>query len=58
MNFIDKAFENNLKGDDFLQAMADVYSEHEVRICLLHTKCPEYKLKICAKGVFRSARHN
>ena len=31
MNFIDKAFEKNLKGDDFLQAMADVYSEPEVR---------------------------
>lgn len=31
MNFIDKAFDNNLHGDDFLQAMADVYSEYEVR---------------------------
>lgn len=31
MNFIDKAFENNLCGDDFLQAMADIYSEYEVR---------------------------
>lgn len=31
MNFIDRAFENNLRGDDFLQAMADIYSEHEVR---------------------------
>ena len=30
MNFIDKAFEQNLKGDDFLQAMADIYSEPEV----------------------------
>ncbi len=31
MNFIDKAFNNKLRGDDFLQAMADVYSEPEVR---------------------------
>lgn len=31
MNFIDKAFDNNLHGDDFLQAMADIYSENEVR---------------------------
>lgn len=31
MNFIDKAFDNNLSGDDFLQAMANVYSETEVR---------------------------
>lgn len=31
MNFIDKAFENKLHGDDFLQAMADIYSEPEVR---------------------------
>ena len=31
MNFIDKAFESNLSGDDFLQAMADIYSEPEVR---------------------------
>lgn len=31
MNFIDKAFDNKLHGDDFLQAMADVYSETEVR---------------------------
>ena len=30
MNFIDKAFAQNLKGDDFLQAMADIYSEPEV----------------------------
>ena len=30
MNFIDKAFEQNLKGDDFLQAMVDIYSEPEV----------------------------
>ena len=30
MNFIDKAFEQNLTGDDFLQAMADIYSEPEV----------------------------
>jgi len=30
MNFIDKAFEQNLKGDDFLQTMADIYSEPEV----------------------------
>lgn len=31
MNFIDKAFNNKLHGDDFLQAMADVYLETEVR---------------------------
>lgn len=31
MNFIDRAFDNKLQGDDFLQAMADVYSETEVR---------------------------
>lgn len=31
MNFIDKAFENNLRGDDFLQAMSDIYSENKVR---------------------------
>ena len=31
MNFIDKAFRNNLHGDDFLQAMAGIYSEREVR---------------------------
>ena len=31
MNFIDKAFENNLHGDDFLQAMTDIYSDNEVR---------------------------
>ncbi len=31
MNFIDKAFDNKLHGDDFLQAMADIYSETEVR---------------------------
>ncbi len=31
MNFIDKALKNKLHGDDFLQAMADIYSEHEVR---------------------------
>ena len=31
MNFIDKAFESNLSGDDFLQAMSDIYSEPEVR---------------------------
>ena len=30
MNFIDKAFANNLHGDEFLQAMADIYSEYEV----------------------------
>ena len=30
MNFIDKAFAQNLKGDDFLQAMVDIYSEPEV----------------------------
>ena len=31
MNFIDKAFRNNLHGDGFLQAMAGIYSEREVR---------------------------
>ena len=31
MNFIDKAFENHLQGDDFLQAMTDIYSECEIR---------------------------
>lgn len=31
MNFIDRAFEKKLHGDDFLQAMADIYSEYEVR---------------------------
>lgn len=30
MNFIDRAFEQNLAGDDFLQAMVDIYSEPEV----------------------------
>ena len=30
MNFIDMAFKQNLSGDDFLQAMADIYSEPEV----------------------------
>ena len=30
MNFIDRAFEQNLAGDDFLQAMTDIYSEPEV----------------------------
>lgn len=30
MNFVDKALEQNLTGDDFLQAMADIYSEPEV----------------------------
>lgn len=29
-NFIDKALENNLHGDEFLQAMADIYNEPEV----------------------------
>ena len=36
MNFIDKAFDNNLHGDDFLQAMAEIYSESEVRQMLNH----------------------
>ncbi|MDE6054608.1 MAG: hypothetical protein K2G55_12775 [Lachnospiraceae bacterium] len=31
MNFIDRAFEQKLSGDDFLQAMADIFSEPEVR---------------------------
>ncbi|MCI8491251.1 MAG: hypothetical protein HFJ04_13600 [Lachnospiraceae bacterium] len=30
MNFIGKAFDNDLYGDDFLQAMADIYLESEV----------------------------
>ena len=36
MNFIDKAFDNNLHGDDFLQAMVGIYSESEVRQVLNH----------------------
>ena len=40
MNFIDKAFESNLGGDDFLQAMADIYSEPEVREIL--DKYPQF----------------
>lgn len=40
MNFIDKALESNLTGDDFLQAMADVYSEAEVREIL--DKYPQF----------------
>lgn len=31
MNFIDRAFAQGLKGDDFLQAMAGIYSEPEAR---------------------------
>ncbi len=31
MNFIDTAFEQKLCGDDFLQAMADIYKEPKVR---------------------------
>lgn len=31
MNFIDKALESNLRGDDFLQAMSDIYLEPEIR---------------------------
>ena len=31
MNFIDRALEEKKKDDDFLQAMADIYSESEVR---------------------------
>lgn len=30
MNFIDRAFEQKLTGNDFLQAMADIFSEPEV----------------------------
>lgn len=30
MNFIDKAFAENLRGDDFLQAMADIYEHNDV----------------------------
>jgi len=40
MNFIDKALECNLTGDDFLQAMADIYSEPEVRYIL--DKYPQF----------------
>ena len=36
MNFIDRILDNNLHGDDFLQAMADIYSESEVRQVLYH----------------------
>lgn len=31
MNFIDKAFDNNLRGVDFLKAMTNIYSEDEVQ---------------------------
>lgn len=34
MNFIDRAFEQKLTGDDFLQAMADIYNELEVEAIL------------------------
>lgn len=40
MNFIDKAFESKLRGDDFLQAMADIYNEPEVREIL--DKYPQF----------------
>ena len=30
MNFIDKAYEQHLTGDDFLQAMSNIYAEPEV----------------------------
>lgn len=42
MNFIDKALENkdNLSNDDFLQAMADIYNEPEVREIM--DKYPQY----------------
>lgn len=30
MNFIDRALQNHLRGDDFLQAMASIYHEPEV----------------------------
>ena len=40
MNFIDRAFKDNLKGDEFLQAMADIYSETEVREILY--KYPQF----------------
>ncbi|WP_099222114.1 DMP19 family protein [Listeria costaricensis] len=30
MNFIDRAFHQNLTGDDFLQAMSSIYAEPEV----------------------------
>lgn len=36
MNFVDKAFVNHLHGDEFLQAMTDIYSESEVRQVLNH----------------------
>ena len=40
MNFIDKAFDEKLHGDDFLQAMAAIYSEPEVRETL--DKYPQF----------------
>lgn len=47
MNFIDKAFESNLSGDDFLQAMADIYSEPEVREIL--DKYPQFVKDVFAE---------
>jgi len=40
MNFIDRAFDAKLRGDDFLQAMADIYDEPEVREIL--DKYPQF----------------
>ncbi len=39
MNFIDSALQQGLRGDDFLQAMAEIYSHPEVR-GLLHRYPP------------------
>ena len=44
MNFIDKALENNLHGDEFLQAMANIYSENNVRSVL--DKYPHFIKKL------------
>lgn len=46
MNFIDKAFNDNLHGDDFLQTLADVYSENEVRNIL--DKYPQFVRDVIA----------
>lgn len=46
MNFIDKAFNDNLHGDDFLQTLADIYSENEVRNIL--DKYPQFVRDVIA----------
>lgn len=46
MNFIDKAFNDNLHGDDFLQTLADVYSENEVKNIL--DKYPQFVRDVIA----------